>query len=137
MHPYARSMMKVSAIQSALQTLYPGVGIAGEYSPKEYGNHQFSILQGGPVIEELGLGWSSLTNLLLSFLPPPPPATIRRLRTRFCRHCNSCGIPFDIATYSFAQLLTYLCSVCIMARAYRKSIGHKQYLQSHMTQLKH
>ena len=69
MHPYARSMMKVSAIQSALQTLYPGVGIAGEYSPKEYGNHQFSILQGGPVIEELGLGWSSLTKSPSFFSP--------------------------------------------------------------------
>ena len=32
-----------------------GSGIGGEYSPKDYGNHQFSVVQGGPVIEQLEL----------------------------------------------------------------------------------
>jgi hypothetical protein len=50
------SMMKVSDVQAALRSLYPGVGIAGEFSTKGYTNHQFSILQGGPVIEQLRLG---------------------------------------------------------------------------------
>lgn len=53
--PTDDGMMKMSTIQETLQELYPGVGIAGEFEPKEYANHQFSILQGGPVIEELGL----------------------------------------------------------------------------------
>ena len=48
-------MMKISTIQEHLRALYPGVGIGGEFAPSEYDNHQFSILQGGPVIEQLGL----------------------------------------------------------------------------------
>jgi hypothetical protein len=42
-------------VQARLQELYPNVGIGGEFEPKDYDNHQLSILQGGPVIEQLGL----------------------------------------------------------------------------------
>ena len=47
-------MMQVKEIQAKLRELYPNVGIAGEFAPADYENHQLSILDGGPVIEQLG-----------------------------------------------------------------------------------